>query len=59
MVKIIFLGTRGLIEKSNEQHRNHTAILYIYKGKKILIDYGETWLDSNKIRDIRPDEIII
>jgi len=43
MVKITFLGTRGDIEEKERHHRHHTATLFSYNRKRLLIDWGESF----------------
>ena len=57
-MKIVFLGTKGEIDKENSNHRNHSSILVISNsGQKLLVDVGvdRDW----KIENIKPDYIVI
>ncbi|HEV8725615.1 MAG TPA: MBL fold metallo-hydrolase [Candidatus Binatia bacterium] len=56
-MKLTFLGTRGYIAAWNSRHRRHTATLISYRGKKVLIDYGEDW--AGKLKALKPDAIVI
>jgi ribonuclease BN (tRNA processing enzyme) len=56
-MKLTFLGTRGYIDSWNSRHRRHTSTLVTHRGKKVMIDCGEDWLE--KVRRLAPDAIII
>lgn len=56
-MKLKFLGTRGYIEPKNRRHAMHTSLTVGYRGRKVMIDCGQTWLE--KIRDISPRAILI
>jgi phosphoribosyl 1,2-cyclic phosphodiesterase len=56
-MKLTFLGTRGYIEPSNRLHRMHTSLLVAYRGKKVMIDCGETW--RGKLSGRPPEAIVI
>lgn len=57
MLKITFLGTRGEIEPKTKRHRMHTATLLTYKGKRLMLDCGDSWL--KKLDQIKPHHIIV
>jgi phosphoribosyl 1,2-cyclic phosphodiesterase len=57
IVKLQFLGTRGYIEVENRRHRMHTSLLVGYRGRHVMIDCGETWLD--RLGDVSPRAIVI
>lgn len=42
-MKLTFLGTRGYIEARTRRHRRHTSLLVAYRGRRLLIDWGEDW----------------
>jgi phosphoribosyl 1,2-cyclic phosphodiesterase len=56
-VKLTFLGTRGYIEPESRRHRMHTATMVAYRGGRVLIDCGETWL--GRIAALAPDAIVV
>jgi phosphoribosyl 1,2-cyclic phosphodiesterase len=56
-VKLTFPGTRGYIEPRSERHERHTATMVEYRGRRVLIDCGEDWLD--RFRDYNPQAIMI
>jgi len=56
-VKLVFLGTRGYIEPESRRHRLHTATLVVYRGRRVLIDCGETW--TGRLGDVRPHAIVL
>jgi phosphoribosyl 1,2-cyclic phosphodiesterase len=56
-VKLTFLGTRGYVEPKNRKHRRHTSTLVSYRGRSVLIDYGEDWLGMAET--IAPRAIVI
>ena len=55
--KITFFGTKGLVEEEGPRHRFHTSILYEFKGKKLLVDYGEK--NQGKLSEIKPDFVLV
>lgn len=54
---IHFLGTRGEIKPKTAAHSMHTALLFIHRGKRLLIDCGDSWL--GKLKKIKPDAILL
>lgn len=42
-MNIYFLGTKGYIKESNNNHKYHTSLYISYKKTKILIDCGIGW----------------
>jgi len=44
--RIIFHGTRGLVEETNKYHKHHTCIEYQANWKPFIIDMGESWLEE-------------
>lgn len=56
-MNITFLGTRGYLKVKSRRHKWHTATLFTYKGKKVLVDCGLDWL--GRVHTIKPDAIII
>ena len=44
-MKLVFPGTRGYIDEHSPQHSRHSSLLVEYRGRSILIDCGEDWLD--------------
>ena len=56
-MKVTFLGTRGYIKPSSPSHRMHASTMFAYRGRKVMIDCGETWID--RIADLKPDAIVI
>ncbi len=50
-MKITFLGTRGYIKLQNKSHKMHTATIFSYKNKSVLVDFGENWIDKREILD--------
>jgi phosphoribosyl 1,2-cyclic phosphodiesterase len=42
-MKLTFLGTRGYIEAESDRHRMHSSLLVAYRGRRVMIDCGETW----------------
>lgn len=56
-MKLTFLGTRGEIDPQTKRHRMHTSLLITYRGKKVMIDCGTSWL--KRIKKLRPDHIVI
>ncbi|MHA1226259.1 MAG: ATP-dependent DNA ligase [Candidatus Hodarchaeales archaeon] len=55
--KVTFYGTKGLIEEEGPGHRFHTSILYEYKGKRLLVDYGK--INQGNLEKIKPDYILV
>jgi phosphoribosyl 1,2-cyclic phosphodiesterase len=56
-MKLIFLGTRGYIDAATDRHRRHTATLVEYRGKRVMIDCGEDWLD--RFQDHNPQAVVL
>lgn len=56
-MKLTFLGTRGYIEPKSRRHRMHTSLLVSYRGKRVMIDCGETWL--GQLTAISPHALVI
>jgi phosphoribosyl 1,2-cyclic phosphodiesterase len=56
-MKLKFLGTRGNIKVRTKIHKMHSSLLVSYYGKKILIDWGEDWLDEKMY--FKPNAIIV
>ncbi len=54
-MKLTFLGTRGEVKEKSKFHQNHSAVLLETHGKKILLDFGETW--QGKFKLFKPDYI--
>src|SRR3989304_4279450 len=54
---LTFFGTKGYIKPQNKKHFMHTSLLVSYKGRRVLIDCGETW--QKKIDKIKPDHILL
>jgi len=48
-MKLSFLGTRGYIEARSPLHAMHSALLVEYRKGRIIIDWGEDWLERNII----------
>ncbi|MBO0694763.1 MAG: MBL fold metallo-hydrolase [Verrucomicrobia bacterium] len=56
-MKLIFLGTRGEIEKRTRRHRMHTSLMVSYRGAKLMIDCGLDWL--GKFQRLHPRAIVL
>jgi phosphoribosyl 1,2-cyclic phosphodiesterase len=56
-VKLTFAGTRGYIKPKSIQHQMHTSTVLAYRGKKVMIDCGETWLE--RVSSLRLHAIVI
>jgi phosphoribosyl 1,2-cyclic phosphodiesterase len=56
-VKLTFLGTRGYIEPRSRRHRMHTATLVTYRGRRVLIDCGESW--RGRLGGIAPHAVVL
>jgi phosphoribosyl 1,2-cyclic phosphodiesterase len=52
-----FLGTRGYIEESSPLHQMHSALMLTSRGKRLLLDVGQTW--KGRLRSLAPDWIAI
>jgi ribonuclease BN (tRNA processing enzyme) len=55
--KLIFLGTKGEIEESNEKHSYNSSLLLVSDGDRLLIDYG--MLHRYSLEELAPDAILI
>ncbi len=56
-VNLIFLGTRGEIEKRTRRHSMHTALLVSYRSAHVMIDCGLDWM--GKFERLRPSAIVL
>lgn len=56
-LKITFLGTRGNIGPKNRRHRMHTSALVSYRGRRVMIDCGETWRE--RVARVAPHAIVL
>ena len=56
-MKVTFLGTRGYIKPKSIWHRMHTSMMVAYRGKRVMIDCGESWI--GRIADFKPRAIVI
>lgn len=50
-MKISFLGTRGYIEARSAFHAMHSVLLVEHRKARVLIDWGEDWLDRKPTAD--------
>ncbi len=56
-MKLTFLGTRGYIEPRSRRHHMHSALQVAYRGKGVMIDCGEDWLD--RLFELKPEALVI
>lgn len=56
-MKLTFLGTRGHIKPKSALHRMHTSTMVAYRGRKLMIDCGESWV--GKFANLKPHGIVI
>jgi phosphoribosyl 1,2-cyclic phosphodiesterase len=56
-MKLTFAGTRGNIKIRTPFHSMHTSLHISYRGKTVIIDCGEDWLNS--IHGLNPDAIVL
>lgn len=56
-MKITFLGTRGYIDQKTDRHKRHTATLFTYYRRSILVDWGEDW--KGRLGEVNPRAILI
>jgi phosphoribosyl 1,2-cyclic phosphodiesterase len=56
-VDLIFLGTRGDIDKKSRRHRRHSALLVRQGDARILVDCGGDW--HGRIGALRPSAIVL
>ena len=54
---LVFLGTRGDIEKKTRRHRRHSALLVKWANARVLVDCGADWL--GRIEALRPTAIVV
>jgi len=57
VLKLIFLGTKGEIEESNEKHRYNSSLLLVSEGDRLLVDYG--MLHRYNLEELVPGAILI
>lgn len=56
-MKLVFHGTRGYIEPATARHARHSALEVRYRGKGVIIDCGEDWLEH--LEELRPKAIVV
>lgn len=56
-MKLVFLGTRGYIEPVSRRHRMHTSTLVAYRGRRLLLDWGESW--RGRFQGLRPHAVLL
>jgi phosphoribosyl 1,2-cyclic phosphodiesterase len=56
-MKLTFLGTRGYIDSRTKLHYMHTSLKVAYRGKEVIIDCGEDWLE--RIDEMNPKALVI
>ena len=56
-MKLMFLGTRGEIEKRTRRHHLHTSLLVSYRDAGVMIDCGLDWL--GKLKRVSPSAIVL
>jgi phosphoribosyl 1,2-cyclic phosphodiesterase len=56
-MKLTFKGTRGNIKIRTNLHFMHTSLGVSFRGKRLLIDFGEDWLPH--AADLRVDAILL
>jgi phosphoribosyl 1,2-cyclic phosphodiesterase len=52
-----FCGTRGFVEESSRRHRMHSALLIVYRGKRLLLDAGANW--AGRLGELDPNWIAL
>ena len=58
-MKLTFLGTKGDINESSSDHKEHSS-LFIEQGEtKLLIDYGESFKDSGLLQKLKPTYVLL
>jgi len=55
LMKLVFLGTRGEIERWNKYHTKQTGMILVYRRQKYLFDCGRG-IDINRVK---PDYVIV
>lgn len=56
-MKLTFLGTRGYIEAESDRHRMHSSLLIAYRGRRVMIDCGETW--RGELDAVAPRAVVV
>jgi ribonuclease BN (tRNA processing enzyme) len=56
-MKLAFLGTRGYLKTRNRRHKRHSALLAVYKGRRVMVDCGADWLDQ--LEQVSPHAIVV
>jgi phosphoribosyl 1,2-cyclic phosphodiesterase len=56
-VDLIFLGTRGDIEKKTRRHRRHSALLVKTANARVVVDCGADWL--GRIEGLQPSAVVV
>jgi ribonuclease BN (tRNA processing enzyme) len=56
-MKLVFLGTRANLETRNRRHKRHSALLAIYKGRRVMVDCGADWL--GRLASVAPHAVVL
>lgn len=56
-LRLTFLGTRGYIKGRTERHNMHSSLLVEFRSVRIILDWGEDWLD--KTSGLEADAILV
>jgi phosphoribosyl 1,2-cyclic phosphodiesterase len=56
-LELVFLGTRGEIEKRTRRHRRHSVLLLLCRGARIMIDCGADW--RGRVARLAPTAIVL
>ena len=57
IMKLIFNGTRGYIDKFSDKHRFHSVLTVEYHGKDITFDCGADWI--GRLDELKPHAIVV
>ena len=56
-MKLTFLGTRGYIDAGNRRHGRHTSLQVAYRGKRVVVDFGEDW--RGRLEEVNPRAVVV
>jgi phosphoribosyl 1,2-cyclic phosphodiesterase len=54
-----FLGTRGEIEARTRRHLRHSSLLIVRRTRRIVIDWGDDWIDPALFDRLRPHAVVL
>jgi len=53
------VGTRGMVEEFDQNHFHNSCTVYDFQGFRLMVDYGETLKQTNKLKELNPNAILV